>query len=63
MLSSQWLRCSHCFTSLVSFTWFYTEDEPKKVEANMYVYLKKGGGGLGQGGSHHEFTNNNFAFH
>ena len=64
MLSSQWLRCSHCFTSLVSFTGFYTEDEPKKVEANMYVYLKRGGGGgVGQGGSHHEFTNNNFAFH
>ena len=48
----------------MSFTGFYTEDEPKKLEANMYVYLKKGGEGLGQGGgSHHEFTNNNFAFH
>ena len=47
MLSSQWLRCSHCFTSLVSFTGFYTEDEPKKVEANIYVYLKKGGGDKG----------------
>ena len=47
----------------MSFTGFYTEDEPKKVEANMYVYLKKGGGGWDKGGSHHEFTNNNFAFH
>ena len=47
----------------MSFTGFYTEDEPKKVRANMYGYLKEGGGGLGQGGSHHEFTNNNFAFH
>ena len=49
----------------MSFAGFYTEDEPKKVEANMYVYLKKGGGGGGwdKGRSHHEFTNNNFAFH
>ena len=46
----------------MNFTGFYTEDEPKKVEANMYVYLKKGGG-WDKGGSHHEFTNNNFAFH
>ena len=45
----------------MSFTDFYTEDEPKKVRANMSVYVKEGG--LGQGGSHHEFTNNNFAFH
>ena len=44
----------------MSFTGFYTEDEPKKVEANMYVYLKRGGGGgWDKGGSHHD----NFAFH
>ena len=29
MLISQWLLCIHSFTSLVSFTGFYTEDEPK----------------------------------
>ena len=28
MLTSQWLLCIHCFTSVVSFTGFYTEDEP-----------------------------------
>ena len=31
MLTSQWLLCIHCFTSLVSFTGFYTEDEPKST--------------------------------
>ena len=30
MLTSQWLLCIHCFTPLVSFTGFYSEDEPKK---------------------------------
>ena len=29
VLTSQWLLCIHCFTSLVSFTGFYTEDEPE----------------------------------
>ena len=29
VLTPQWLLCIHCFTSLVSFTGFYTEDEPK----------------------------------
>ena len=28
-LTSQWPLCIHCFTSLVSFIDFYTEDEPK----------------------------------
>ena len=28
VLSSQWLLCIDCFTSLVSFTGFYAEDEP-----------------------------------
>ena len=28
VLTSLWLLCIHCFTSLVSFTGFYTEDEP-----------------------------------
>ena len=28
VLASQWLLCIHCFTSLVSFKGFYTEDEP-----------------------------------
>ena len=28
MLSSHWPLCVHCFTSLVSFTGFYTEHEP-----------------------------------
>ena len=27
-LTYQWLLCIHCFTSLVSFTGFYAEDEP-----------------------------------
>ena len=27
VLTSQWLLCIHCFTSLISFTSFYTEDE------------------------------------
>ena len=31
VLTSQWLLCIHCFTSLVSFTGFYTEDEPKSI--------------------------------
>ena len=29
VLTPQWLLCIHCFRSLVSFTGFYTEDEPK----------------------------------
>ena len=29
VLTSQWLLCIHCFTSLVSFTGFYTEVNPK----------------------------------
>ena len=29
VLTPQWLLCIHCFTSLVSFTGFFTEDEPK----------------------------------
>ena len=29
VLTPQWLLCIHCSTSLVSFTGFYTEDEPK----------------------------------
>ena len=28
VLTSYWLLCINCFTSLVSFTGFYTEDEP-----------------------------------
>ena len=28
VLTSQWLLCIHCFTSLVSFKGFYTENEP-----------------------------------
>ena len=28
VLTSHWPLCVHCFTSLVSFTGFYTEDEP-----------------------------------
>ena len=31
MLTSQWLLCIHCFTSLVSFTGCYTEDDPKSI--------------------------------
>ena len=51
MLPSQWLLCIHCFTTLVSFTGFYTEYEPYRVRANMYVYLKEGwGGGRDEGG-------------
>ena len=30
-LTSQWLLCIHCFTSLVRFTGFYSEDEPLLV--------------------------------
>ena len=30
LLTSQWLLCIHCFTPLVSFTGFYSEDEPEK---------------------------------
>ena len=29
VLTSQWLLCTHCFTSPVSFTGFYTKDELK----------------------------------
>ena len=29
VLTSQWLLCIHCFTSLVSFTGFYTEVNPQ----------------------------------
>ena len=29
--TSQWLLCIHCFTSLVSFTDFYTGDEPSRL--------------------------------
>ena len=28
VLTSQWLPCTHFFTSAVSFTGFYTKDEP-----------------------------------
>ena len=35
VLSSQWLLCIHCFTSLVSFTGFYTEDEPVFIINNL----------------------------
>ena len=28
LLTSQWLLCTHCFTSLVSLTGFYNEEEP-----------------------------------
>ena len=28
VLTSQWLLCTHFFTSAVSFTGFYTKDEP-----------------------------------
>ena len=31
VLTSQWLLCIHCFTSLVSFTDFYPEDEPSRL--------------------------------
>ena len=31
MLTSQWLICIHRFASLVSFTGFYTEDEPNSL--------------------------------
>ena len=31
VLTSQWLLCIHCFTSLLSFTGFYTKDEPAKI--------------------------------
>ena len=30
VLTSHWLLCIRCFTSLVSFTGFYTEDEPRR---------------------------------
>ena len=32
VLASQWLLCFHCFTSLVSFKGFYTEDEPDLLD-------------------------------
>ena len=35
VLSSQWLLCIHCFTSLVSFTGFYTKDEPVFIINNL----------------------------
>ena len=35
VLSSQWLLCIHCFTSLVSFTGFYTKDEPVLIIHNL----------------------------
>ena len=31
VLTSQRLLCIHCFTSLVSFTYFYPEDEPSRL--------------------------------
>ena len=36
MLTFQWLLCIQCFTSLVSFTGFYTEEEPRIV-CNIYL--------------------------
>ena len=39
LLTSQWLLCIHCFTSLVSFTGFYSEDEPEKKK-NLLGYFR-----------------------
>ena len=36
VLTSQWLICIHCFTSLVSFTGFHTEDEPNSLYGCKY---------------------------
>ena len=35
VLSSQWLLCIHWFMSLVSFTGFYTKDEPVLIIHNL----------------------------
>ena len=35
VLTSQWLLCIHCFKSLLSFTGFYTEDEPSSKHLNQ----------------------------
>ena len=42
VLASQWLLCIHCFTSLVSFKGFYTEDEPDLMPTAVrrFVYSK-----------------------
>jgi len=49
VLTSQWLLCIHCFTSLVSFTGFYTEDGPRfchrghpGILAHALTYLCRG---------------------
>ena len=36
VLTSQWLLCIHCFTSLVSFAGFYIEDEPDFMSTAAY---------------------------
>ena len=36
VLTSQWLLCIHCFTSLESFIGFYTEDEPEN-ESRTFI--------------------------
>ena len=40
-LSSQWLLCIHCFTSLVSFRGFYTEGEFRKRKkiSSWFIYV------------------------
>ena len=43
VLAFQWLLCIHCFTSLVSFKGFYTEDEPDLMPTafiRLFVYSK-----------------------
>ena len=39
LLTSQWLLCIHCLTPLVSFTGFYSEDEPEKKK-NLLGYFR-----------------------
>ena len=44
VLTSQWLLCIHCFTSLVSLTGFYTEDErraPLNANTELGSRLKR----------------------
>ena len=40
MLTPQWLLCIECFMSLVSFTGFYTEDEPIKLISIAQMFFK-----------------------
>ena len=41
VLTSQWLLCINCFTSLVSFTGFYTEYEPMADIQPLRLHLKE----------------------